>query len=149
MRSETPVSPEHTSTSQLVPRRRRTRVYVVAVVVLIVLTVILALFFAGFFTLEAEVEITSSNLRSGDGLLSNYIWVAVDVSLYNPRWNGRVVVWAEITDQPTQVSFSKGQSVHLGFRESKDVTIEFTLDSMMYNGEFTHRVWLTHPTSRD
>jgi hypothetical protein len=149
MRSEAPVSPRHSSTSQPVPSRRRTRVYFVAVVVLIALAMILALFFAGFFTLEAEVEIITSTLRRGDGLLSNYIWVAIDVSLYNPGWNRRTVVWAEITDQPTQISFSKTQSVHIGFRESKDVTIEFTLDSLMYNGEFTYRVWLTYPTSRD
>jgi len=149
MRSEAPVSPKHTSTSQPVPRRRRIKVYFVAVVVLIALAIILALFFTGFFTLKAEVEITTSTLRSGDGLLSNYIWVAIDVSLYNPGWSRRITVWAEITDQPTQVSYSKAQSVHIGFKESKDVTIEFTLDSLIYRGKFTYRVWLTYPTSRD
>ena len=148
IRSEAAVSPKHISTSQPVPRRR-IRVYFVAVVILIALTIILALFFTGFFTTETEVEITTSTLRSGDGLLSNYIWIAIDVSLYNPGWSRRITVWAEITDQPTQVSYSKAKSVHIGFKESKDVTIEFTLDSLIYHGEFTYRVWLTYPTSRD
>lgn len=149
MRSEAPVSPMYTSTSQPVPRRRRIRLYFVVVVIVLVSTMILTLFFTVFFTPEAEVEITTSTLRSGEGLLSNYIWVAIDVSLYNPSWSRRITVWAEITNQPTQVSYSKAQYVHIGFKESKDVTIEFTLDSLIYYGEFTYRVWLTYPTSRD
>ena len=149
MRSEAPVSPKHTSTSQPVPRRRRIRLYVVAVVIVIASTIIMALFFTGFFNPEAEVEIATSKLRSGDGLLSNYRWVAVDVSLYNPGWSRRITVWAEITYQPTQVSYSKAQSVRIGFKESKDVTIEFTFDSVIYPSEFTYRVWLTYPTWQD
>ena len=143
MRSETPVSQKHPSASQPVPRRR-IRLYVVAVVAAIASTIVLALFFAGFFNLEAEVEIATSRLRSGYGLLSNYRWVAVDVSLYNPGWSRRITVWAEITYQPTQVSYSKGQYVHIGFKESKDVTIELTFDSVTYSGEFTYRVWVTY-----
>ena len=143
MRSEDPVSPEHTSASQPAPRRR-IRLYIVAVVIVIASTIIMALFFTGFFNPEAEVEIATSKLRSGDGLLSNYRWVAVDVSLYNPGWSRRITVWAEISCQLTQVSYSKGQYVHIGFRESKDVTIEFTLDNAIDYGEFTHRVWVTY-----
>ncbi len=90
MRSEAPVSPKHASTSQPVPRRRRIRLYVVAVVIVIASTIIMALFFTGFFNPDAEVEIATSTLRSGDGLLSNYRWVAVDVSLYNPGWSRRI-----------------------------------------------------------
>jgi hypothetical protein len=149
MKSEAPVSPEHTSTSQPVPNRRRTRPYVIAVVILVASTIILSLLFTGFFNPEAEVEITTSNLRSVDGLLSNYRWVAVDVSLFNHGWSKTVTVWTEITYQPTQVSFSKAQSVHMDLKESMDLTIEFTLDSENYNGDFTYRVWLTYPTWQD
>jgi len=143
MRSEAPVSQTHPSASQPVPRRR-IRLYVVAVVTVIASTIVLALFFAGFFTSEANVEITTSTLRSGSGLSSNYRWVAVDVSLYNPGWSRRITVWAEITCQLTQVSYSKGQYVHIGFRESKDVTVDFTLDNAIDYGELTHRAWVTY-----
>ena len=119
MRNEVPVSPEHESTSQPVPRRRRIRLYVVAVVISVASTIIMALFFTGFFTPEAKVEITTSTLRSDSRLSSNYRWVAVDVSLYNPGWSRRITVWAEITCQLTQVSYSKAQSVRIGSKESK------------------------------
>jgi len=135
MRSEAPVSQKHPSGSQPVPRRRRIRLYIVAVVIVCASTILLSLFFTGFFTPEAEVEINTSTLRSGGGILSSHKWVAVDVSLYNPGWSRRITVWAEITYQPTQVSYSKGQYVHIGFKESRDVT---------YSGVFTHRVWLTY-----
>lgn len=149
MRGEAPVSPTHASTSQPVPRRRRVRSCVVAIVVVLILIIILTPLFTCFFIPEAEVEITASALRSGDGLSRNLIWVAIDVSLHNPSWSRRITVWAEITDQPTQVSYSKAQSVYIGSKESKDVTIDFTLDSLIYRGEFASRVWLTYPSSRD
>jgi len=144
MRSEAPVSQKHPSGSQPVPRRRRIRLYIVAVVIVCASTILLSLFFTGFFTPEAEVEINTSTLRSGGGILSSHKWVAVDVSLYNPGWSRRITMWAEITYQPTQVSYSKGQYVHIGFKESRDVTIEFTFDGVSYSGVFTHRVWLTY-----
>ena len=143
MRIEDPVSPEHPSASQPAPRRR-IKLYVVAVVAAIASTIVLALFFAGFLTSDANVEITTSTLRSGSGLLGNYTWVAVDVSLYNPGWSRRITVWAEITCQLTQVSYSKGQYVHIGFKESKDVTVDFTLDNAIDYGELTHRAWVTY-----
>lgn len=149
MRGEAPVSPTRVSTSQQVPRRRRVRPYFVAVVVVLALTIILISLFTCFFIPEAEVEITASTLRSGDELSDNFIWVVVDVGLYNPSWSRRITVWAEITDKPTQVSYSKTQSVYIGFKESKDVTLGFTLDSRISRGEFAHRVWLTYPSSRD
>ena len=90
------------------------------------------------------MEITASMLRSGSGLSSNYRWVAVDVSLYNPGWSRRITVWAEITCQLTQVSYSKGQYIHIGFKESKAVTVDFTLDNAINCGEFTHRAWVTY-----
>jgi len=63
MRSEAPVSQKHSSASQPVPRRR-IRLYVVAVVTAIASTIVLAPFFAGFFTSEANVEITTSTLHA-------------------------------------------------------------------------------------
>jgi hypothetical protein len=143
MKRETPVSQKHPSASQPIPRRR-IRLYVIAVVTAITLILVLTLFFAGFSTLEADVEITTSTLRSGSGLSSNYRWVAVDVSLHNPGWSRRMTVWAEITCQRTQVSYSKGQYVHIGVKEAKAVTVAFTLDNTIDCGEFTHRVWVTY-----
>lgn len=149
MSGEAPVSPKYASTSQR-GLSKRSRLYFGSVVtsIIIVSTIILVLFFTGFFAQEAEVEITKSSLRSGERAI-NHRWVSVDVSLFNPGRSRRVTVWAEITDQPTQVSYSKAQSVSTGFRESQDVTIEFTLDRLIYSGEFTYRVWLTCATSQD
>lgn len=143
MRNEAVVSPEQTSTSPLVPRRR-TKLYIAAVVIVCASTILLSLFFTGFFAPQAEVEITTSTLRSGSGLLNSYKWVAVDASLYNPGWSRRITVWAEVTYQPTQVSYSKGQYVQIGFKESRDVMIEFAFDRVTYSGVFIHCVWLTY-----
>ena len=144
LRSEATFSQEHPSASQPVPRRRRIKLYVVAVVTAIALTIVLALFFSGFFVLWANVEITTSKLRSDSGLINHYRLVEVDVSLYNPGWSRRITVWAEITCQLTQVSYSKGQYIHIGFKESKDVTVDFTLDNTIDCGELTHRAWVTY-----
>jgi hypothetical protein len=143
MRSKAPVSQKRPSASLPVPRRR-IRLYVVAVVTAIASTIVLTLFFAAFFTSEANVEITNSTLRSESGLLNDYRWVAVDVSLYNPGRSRRITVWAEITCQPTHVSYSKGQYVHIGYRESKDVTVDFILDNAIDYGELTHRAWIAY-----
>jgi hypothetical protein len=143
VRKEAVVTPKQTSTSPLVPRRR-TKLYIAAVVIVCASTILLSLFLTGFFTPQAEVEITTSTLRSGSGLLNSHKWVAVDVSLYNPGWSRRITVWTEVTYQPTQVSYSKGQYVQIGFKESRDVTIEFAFDRVTYSGVFIHRVWLTY-----
>ncbi|UCG37134.1 MAG: hypothetical protein JSV64_02340 [Candidatus Bathyarchaeota archaeon] len=143
LRREALVSPKHQLASEPVPRRRM-GLYVIAVVAAIASIIVLTLFSAGFFALGADVEIMTSTLRSGSGPLSNYRWVAVDVSLYNPGWSRRLTVWAEITCQRTQVSYSKGQYVRLGFKESKEVTVDFTLDNTIDYGEFTHRAWVTY-----
>jgi hypothetical protein len=105
---------------------------------------LLSLLFTGFFSPQGEVEITTSTLRSGTEFASDHKWVAVDASLYNPGWSRRITVWAEITCQPTQVSYSKGQYVHIGLKESKNVTIDFAFNKATYSGVFTHRVWLTY-----
>lgn len=139
--------PKRAVTSKQAPRRRF--VLYIFVVLIIASIMILSLVSIGLFAPEAEVEITSSSVRSSSGPSANYIRVSVDVTLYNPGRRRRTTVWAEITDQPTNVSFSKTQSVEIGYRESETMTIEFILDSLIYYSEFTHRVWLTYPNSQD
>jgi hypothetical protein len=136
------VSRNHLFVSQPVPRRR-IRLHL-SVVITIASIIVLALFFAVFLISKANVEITTSTLRMESGFSSNYRQVAVDVSLYNPGWSRRLTVWVEITSQLTQVSYSKGQYVNIGFRASKDVTIDFTLDKTIDYAEFTHQAWVTY-----
>ena len=143
MRREILVSRKQSSASQPVPRKS-IKPYVAAVITVITLIIALSLFFVGFFNLEGSVEITTSTLRSGSGLSGNYRWVAVDVSLQNPGWSRRITVWAEITCQLTHVSYSKGQYLHIGFKEAKEVTVDFTLDNALDYGELTHRAWVTY-----
>jgi len=148
MGSEAPPSSKRTATSKQTPRRP-IGLYIFVVVLVITSIMILSLVSISLFAAEAEVEITASTVRSSSGPSANYIQVSVDVTLYNPGRRRRTTVWAEITNQPTNVSFSKTQSVQLGYSQSKTMTIEFTLDSQVYYGEFTHRVWLTYPNSQD
>jgi len=122
---------------------KSTRVGIGVIVIASVVVLALALFLTGFF--NPKVEITSSILHRGSsGILGtgNY-WVNVEISLYNHGWSGTVTVWAEITYEPTQDTWKKAKAIHLGQRESKDVTIEFTLETGWYFGDFTYRVWLT------
>ncbi len=128
---------------------RRIWLYVLVVVLIITSIMILSFVSIGLLAPEAEVEITSSTVRSSSGPSTNYIQVFVDVTLYNPGRGRRTTVWVEITNQPSNVSFSKTQSVQIGYRQAKTMTLEFTLDSQIYYGEFTHRVWLTYPNSHD
>jgi len=142
MRREVLVSQKRSYSSHAVPRKRF-KLHMVAVVAAIS-AVVLTLLFTGFFSLEANVEIMTSTLHSGSGLSSNYRWVTVDAGLYNPGWSNRITVWAEITCQLTQTSYSKSQYVQIGFRESKEVKFDFTLDNAIDSGELTHRVWITY-----
>ncbi len=130
-------------------QRRRVGLYVFVVVLLVISVMVLSLVSVGLFAPLQEVEITSSAVQSSSGPSTNYTQVTVDVTLYNPGRRRRTTVWAEITDQPTNVSFSKTQSIQIGYRQSKTVTLEFILDSLIYAGGFTHRVWLTYPDSQD
>lgn len=114
------------------------------IIVGVVLAVIFFPFISALFALEDRVEITESIFHSST-VVGNHRLLTVDVSLFNHGWSKIITVWAEVTDQPTQVSYSKAQTIHLGFRESTEATIEFTLDSSVYQGEFTYRVWLTYP----
>ncbi len=130
-------------------QKRRVGLYVFVVVLLVISVMVLSLVSVGLFAPLQEVEITSSAVQSSSGPSTNYTQVTVDVTLYNPGRRRRTTVWAEITDQPTNVSFSKTQSIQIGYRQSKTVTLEFILDSLIYAGGFTHRVWLTYPDSQD
>ena len=117
---------------------------ITVVVATISLIVALSLFFTGFFNLLGNVEITASTLRIGTGFSGNYKWVAVDVKLQNPGWEQKITVWVEITCQLTQTSYSKGQYINLGFKESKEVTVDFTLANTNDYDQLTHRVWITY-----
>lgn len=128
---------------------KRFRLYILVAVFMVTSITIFSLLSIGFFASETEVEIKASTVHGSNGLQTNYRHVSVDVNLYNPGLRRGTTVWAEITNQPTNVSFSKTQSVQIGYRQSKIITIEFTLDSHIYHGEFTHRVWLTYPNSQD
>ena len=137
------ISQKQSYASQIIPGKR-IKLHVIAVVAAIALALVLTWFFVVLNLLEANVEVTASTLRSVSGFSSNYRWVAVDVDLYNPGWSRRITVWAEITCQLTQTSYSKGQYVQMGFRESKEVTVDFTLDNEVNYGELTHHVWVTY-----
>lgn len=143
VRNEAAVSPKQPLAPSPVPRRTL-KSYVAAAVLVCASIILLSLLFTGFFSPQSEVEITTSTLRSGTELAGDHTWVAVDAGLYNPGRSRRITVWAEITYQPTQVSYSKGQYVQIGFKESRDVTIDFAFDRATYPSAFTHRVWLTY-----
>ena len=119
--------------TQSTPTRGRTKLYVGIGVIIIASATVLVLFFTGFS--KPKVEITTSILRKGGGLVSNY-WVSEDISLYNHRWSGKVTVWTEITYEPTQESWKKAQTAYIGSEESKDVTMEFTFDTAIYFADF-------------
>ncbi|UCD39615.1 MAG: hypothetical protein JSV87_04165 [Candidatus Bathyarchaeota archaeon] len=143
MRSEAAVSPKQPLAPSPVSRRTL-KLYLAAAVFVCASIMFLSLLFTGFFSPQAEVQITASTLRSGTEFVGDHKWVVVDASLYNPGLSRRITVWAEITCQPTQVSYSKGQYVHIGPKESRDVTIDFAFDTATYSGVSAHRVWLTY-----
>ncbi len=143
VRNEAAVSPKQPLAPSPLPGNTL-KLYVAAAVFVCASIMFLSLLFTGFFSPQAEVQITTSTLRSGTEFVGDHKWVAVDAGLYNPGWSRRITVWAEITYQPTRVSYSKGQYVHIGLKESRDVTIDFAFDKATYSGVFTHRVWLTY-----
>jgi hypothetical protein len=148
MGNQAPPSLQH----EAVPKwgqRRRVGLFVFVVVLLFVSILVLSLVSVGLFAPLKRVEITASAVSISSGPSTNYTRVDVDVTIYNPGRGRRTTVWAEITDQPTNVSFSKTQSVQLGYRQSKTLTFEFILDSQVNNGDFSHHVWLTYPNSQD
>ena len=136
------------SSHKQIPKKRRIGLFIFAVLIL-ALIIILSHVFISLLILEAEVDITGSTLQSNDEPATDYRQVSVDVYLYNPGGPRRTTVWVEITNQVTNVSFSKTESVQIEYKQPIKLTIEFTLDNLIYSGEFDHKVWLTYPNSQD
>lgn len=98
---------------------------------------------------ELEIDIISSRLQCNNEYSTDYKQVSVNVTLYNPGRPRGTTVWVEITDQPTNVSFSKTRYAQIENREIKTLIFNFTLDRLLYQGEFSHRTWLTYLSSQD
>jgi hypothetical protein len=135
------------SLKQLSMRKRL--VLSIFLVVIIIVIVISSQLLISLFIYESEVEIISSGLQSNTEYSTDYTQVSVNVTLYNPGRPRGTIVWVEITDQPTNVSFSKTQYVQIEYREVKTLIFNFILDGLLYQGEFSHRTWLTYPNSQD
>jgi len=131
-----------------IPKKRRVGLFIFVVLILVSIIVISHVF-VSLLIFKAEVDITRSTLQGNEDPKTNYRWVSVDVYLYNPGGRRRTTVWVEITNQATNVSFSKTESVQIEYKRPIKLTIEFTLDKITYPGEFDHRVWLTYPNSQD
>lgn len=142
------VSPKRMSSLKRASLRKRL-VLSIFLVVAIVVIVILSQLFISLLICESEVEIISSRLQSNDEYSDDYIQVLVNVTLYNPGRPRGTTIWVEITEQPTNVSFSKTQYVQIEYREIKPLTFDFILDRLLYQGEFSHRIWITYPSSQD
>jgi hypothetical protein len=142
------VSPKRLSSLKQASLRKRLVLSIFLVVVIIVI-LILSQLFISLLIYESEIEIISSELQRNNEYSTDYKKVSVDVTLYNPGRRRGTTVWVEITDQPTNVSFSKTQYFQIEYREIKSLTFDFTLDKLLYQGEFSHRTWLTYPSSQD
>ena len=102
-----------------------------------------------FLILESDIQINSSNLRKDQDNSSEYLQVFVDVSLFNPGRSRGTTIWVEIFHEPSNVSFSKTKYIQLDYKELKNLSFDFILDHLIYDGNFTHKVWLTYPSSQD
>ena len=129
------------------PKNKRIGLFIFAVLIL-VLIIILSQVLISLLIIERKDIITSSMLQSIDGPSTNYKRLTVDVYLHNPSGSRRTTVWVEITNQVTNISFSKCESVQIEYKQSKKIDVEFILDKLVYPGEFVHRVWLTYPNSQ-
>ena len=136
------------SSLKQIPSKRRIGLFIFAVLIL-ALIVFLSHLFISLIIFKAEVDIVGSTLHSNNESATDYRWVSVDVYLYNPGGGRRTTVWVEITNQATNVSFSKTESIQIEYKQAIKLTIEFTLDKITYPGEFDHRVWLTYPNYQD
>lgn len=130
------------------PNKKRIGLLLVAVLILVSI-IFLSHVFISLLILKEEVNIIGSRLQIDDNSIPNYILVSVDAYLYNPGGSKRTTVWVEITNKVTNVSFSKTESVQLGYKQSIKLTFDFTLDKLSYFGDFDHRLWLTYPSSKD
>ena len=122
-----------------IPKKRQIGLLIIAVL-LLALIIIISQIFLSILILETEVEFTNSLLQSNNESSTEYRKVSVDVYLYNPGGPRRTTVWVEITNQVTNVSFSKTESVQIDYKQPMQLTIEFILDKFMYPGEFDHRI---------
>ena len=137
-----------TESPKKIPNKKRIGLLLFAVLILVSI-IVLSHVFISLLILKEEVDIIGSTLQIDDNSIPDYILVSVDAYLYNPGGSRRTIVWAEITNQATNVSFSKTESVQLDYKQSIKLTFDFTLDTLSYSGEFDHRVWLTYPSSED
>jgi hypothetical protein len=128
---------------------RKRLVLSIFLVVIMIVIVILSQLLISLLIYESEVEIISSGLQSNPEYSTDYVQVSVNATLYNSGRPRGTTVWVEITDQPTNVSFSKTQYVQIEYREVKTLIFNFILDGLLYQGEFSHRTWLTYPNSQD
>ena len=148
MINEAPVSPSRKFSLKQASMRKRLGLSFFLVVVIIIV-IVLSHFFISIFVYESEVEITSSSLQIHTEDSSDYTQIFVDVTLFNPGHPRGTTLWVEITDKSTNVSFSKTQYVQIDFRELETLTFVFTVDKLIYLGEFSHKTWLTYPNSQD
>ena len=87
-----------------------------------------------------NVEITSQNARTGmEGL--DYT-VYVDVTVYNRGGDGRVTVWAEVSQGGS--SWKKPQTIYLNSKESQDLTFRFSEFSFWSFEGGSYYVWVEH-----
>ena len=135
------------SLKQIPKNKRRIGLFIFAILVIVSFIILFHLLMS-LLILKSDVDITGSMLQSNE-LATNYRCVSVDVFLYNPGGPRITTVWVEITNQTTNVSFSKAELVQIEYKKPIKLTIEFTLDKLIYSGEFDHRVWLTYPNSQD
>ncbi len=131
------------------PSIRKRLVLSIFLVFILIVIVILSQLFISLLIYESEIEIVSSSLQSNNEYSTDYRQVSVDVTLYDPGRPRGTIVWVEIIHRQTNVSFSKTQYVELEYKEIKTLTLDFILDRLLYQGEFSHRTWLTYPSSQD
>ena len=89
-------------------------------------------------TLPPDIEITSTNTRSGAKGL-DYVGY-VDISVYNSGGKGTITVWVEVTQGSN--SWKKTQSVYLDHQGSANLTFEFREVGILRS--WTARVGVTY-----
>jgi hypothetical protein len=136
------------SSPKRIPKKRRIGLLIFAIVILVSI-IFLSHILISLVIINKEVDIIGSTQQIDDNSIPNYILVSVDVYLYNPSGSRKPTVWVEITNQATNVSFSKTESVQIDYKQSIKLTFDFTLDKLTYSGEYDHKVWLTYPSSED
>jgi hypothetical protein len=85
-----------------------------------------------------NAQVTSSNIRTGSSGLDYLAYV--DVSVHNNGGAGTVVVWAEVTQGSN--SWTKSQSITLGEKESRDLTLTFSEVGFWSLNDIHSRAWV-------